>query len=89
MIEGLFMGMQEPLATNTVPGSRARFKNLSAKEGNSSRNGSLINSLETPVKKKKNIYFRNPVGKEIPKSSLTKRYITECQCRLEKKYAVF
>ena len=45
------MGIYELSTTKTVPGSRARLKNPSTKEGNSSRDGSLIKSLETPVKK--------------------------------------
>ena len=35
LIEGLFMGIYEPSTTKTVPGSGARLKNPSAKEGNS------------------------------------------------------
>ena len=72
------MGIYETSTTKTVPGSGARLKNPSVKEGNSSRDGSLIKSLETPVKKiEKYSIFQNTVDKEIPKSSLTKRHTTE------------
>ena len=45
------MAIYEPSTTKTVPGSGARLKNPSDIEGNSSRDGSLTKSLETPAKK--------------------------------------